>query len=77
MNNEETIESLRKKTTLRLTVMSMSLSLPIIVVLVLGIGQWTLGNQNSIFDKLPYIPYVLAVLLLGWILWKIVGYIRI
>ena len=77
MNNEETIESLRKKTTLRLTVMSTSLSLPIIIVLVLGIGKWKIGEENSIFEKVPYVPYIIAVLLLGWIIWKIVGYIRI
>lgn len=71
------LDELRSKTKLKLTVMSISMLLPIIVVIVMGVGQFEIGESKSIFNFAPWVPYALCVIFLGYLIYKNVKYIRI
>lgn len=71
------LEELRKKTKLKLTVMSISMILPIIIVIVMGIGQFEIGESKSVFKAAPWVPYALCFIFLGYLVYKNVNYICI
>jgi hypothetical protein len=71
-----TLEELKKRSVKRLIVMSLSTILPIVIVIVLGVGQYSFSN-DSVFKDFAGLPYMLCVLFLAWLVYKIVDYILV
>lgn len=71
------LEELKSKTKIKLTVMSISMLLPIIIIVVMGLGQWKIGESKSVFFEAPWVPYTVCAIFLGYLVYKNVNYIRI
>lgn len=72
------MEELLNKTKIKLIVMSTSLTLPIAILFIMSFDSFDwVEKENSIFVNAPYVPYIASAILMGWIIWKIVKYIRI
>ena len=71
------LEELKAKTKIKLTVMSISMLLPIIIVIVMGLGQWKIGESKAVFFEAPWVPYTVCAIFLGYLIYKNVNYIRI
>ena len=71
------MENLRKVTKIKLIVMLLSMTLPLAVVLVMALGRFEEIYENSIFLEFPPLPYILAVMVEGYLLYKNARYIKI
>ena len=71
------LEELKAKTKIKLTVMSISMLLPIIIVVVMGLGQWKIGESKAVFFEAPWVPYTVCAIFLGYLIYKNVRYICI
>ena len=49
------LEELKSKTKIKLTVMSISMLLPIIIIVVMGLGQWKIGESKAVFFEAPWV----------------------
>lgn len=72
------IDDLKKRTRIKLIVMSLSLTLPIAILFIMSFDsfEWV-EKENSIFVNAPYVPYIASGFFMGWIVYKIVKYILI
>lgn len=68
-----TIEDLRKRSKLRLIVMSLSMTLPIFIVFLLGFGGFEFG-ENSVFLVFEPLPYIVCGVFLAWLIYKVCNY---
>ena len=71
------LEELKSKTKIKLTVMSISMLLPIIIIVVMGLGQWKIGESKAVFFEAPWVPYTVCAIFLGYLVYKNFNYIRI
>ena len=71
-------DDLIKITKIKIIIMSLSLTIPIVLLAVLSQDSlnWP-EKENSIFGKAPYVAYIISVLFMGWIIYKIIKYILI
>ena len=68
-----TIEDLRKRSKLRLIVMSLSMTLPIFIVFLLGFGGFEFG-ENSVFLVFEPLPYIVCGVFIAWLIYKVCNY---
>ena len=68
------LEELKSKTKIKLTVMSISMLLPIIIIVVMGLGQWKIGESKAVFFEAPWVPYTVCAIFLGYLIYKNVKY---
>lgn len=71
------MDNLRKITKIKLIVMLLSMTLPLAVVLVMALGRFEAIYENSIFLEFQPLPYILAVLVEAYLLYKNLRYVKI
>ena len=68
-----TIEDLRKRSKLKLIVMSLSMTLPIFIVFLLGFGGFEFG-ENSVFLVFEPLPYIVCGVFIAGLIYKVCNY---
>ena len=71
----DNIEKLRSLTKIKLIIMSISTITPILVIILFAVVFDII--DNSVFNEQPWVPYVLALIFEGYLVFKNVKYIRI
>lgn len=76
MENNNSLDYLKKITKIKLIVMLLSLLLPIIIVVTMAIGNFKI-SEGSLFKKEPSLAYIICVLVEAYIVFKVINYVRI
>ncbi len=72
------MENLRKVTKRKLAVMLSSMSLPLIIVILMAVIPFDFsGNETSLFERFPPLPYILAVLVEAYLAFKNLKYYKV
>ena len=72
------MEDIRKITKRKLAVMLSSMSLPIILVIVMAVSPFDFsGQESSLFERFPPLPYILAVLVEAYLAYKNLKYYKV
>ena len=72
----ENLSKLRHNTKIKMIIMILSTSLPLVITLVMSICNFEISD-NSLFAALPFLPSLMCVVFEGYIILKIIQYIRI
>ena len=73
------MENVRRITKIKLAVMLSSMTLPLIIIIVMALIPFDFSGDDrfSIFDRFQPLPYIIMVLVEGWLAYKNYRYIKI